>query len=408
MTDVLKPDEQSEQMTIDTTREEDVVKEHKSLPESVRHQVLKRDNYRCQIRGCLGHKHNGSARLLVQVVDKQTVSEEGIDLSLLETRCLQCSCWIAQMPSAEDLRPELKKRLEGVDIEPTWAEILQYLAENGPASTGEIEENVSLNSNEGVRRALYGLMSLDVREESVDKQIVVKDRMEKVYGLPWQIEPEHDARGQIPISPAQRRSRILEATICRVDDVLNEEGSESRELIAEIVDRKPEQVYQMQRRGEAFQFPFSAWADRSRVEPDGAAIIEAVDVLAGGTNNLSRPLLSRELANVYDNNDEPEIAQMLRAWANGESLPSLSESHSAMSSEQTDRVQEEPAVEDNKSDTQQNAGVSTAIDRWDDKFVEQRVNNEQNQEAKSVVTLERSHVSTDNSETSNPEDTNQS
>lgn len=315
-----EPDDQSVQTDEERADlEEEIYAEHHSIPEDTRQEVLNRDDNRCQINGCCGRARNGSAQLLVQQIDK---TESTVDSypEALETRCLRCSVWIAQMPTTDDLRPRIRERLNGVTIEPNHAEILQYLAEEGPATTGEIRENVNLNSKPGVRHGLYSLMGLDVREDSITEQIIVKNRTDQSYGLPWQIPDEHDARGFIPVRPAELRTRILDELVCRLSRHLDDKLEKPLEVIAVIVDRNPRQVRHMRRRGEAFQFPFESWADREQSREDPSAIIAAVDALAAETNNLSRQLLSRNIANVYESNDEEVVAEMLRAWAGSKDI----------------------------------------------------------------------------------------
>jgi len=41
---------------------------HEAIPSELRQQVLERDDHRCQINGCPGPEHNGSAELVVQPI----------------------------------------------------------------------------------------------------------------------------------------------------------------------------------------------------------------------------------------------------------------------------------------------------------------------------------------------------
>jgi len=225
---------------------------------------------------------------------------------------MQCSRWIARMPAPDDLPKEVKDRLNGVEVKRTWAEILQYLYRHGPAKTGEITSNVSLSTTEGVRSALYSLMSLDAREPEIEEPIVVKDRLTDKYGLPWQIPDEHDARGVIPVDPHVRRTRILDEVTRRIYLKIEEHVDEPWEVVGEIVDRDPGSAYQMKRRAEAFCFPFGYWADTKREHDDLLGVVEAVDVLATQTDNVSRQLVSKAVAKVFENNDEQELAVSLR------------------------------------------------------------------------------------------------
>lgn len=222
------------------------------------------------------------------------------------------------MPTREDLSPELADRLEGVEVRGSWTEILQQLDRIGPATTGEITEHVSLSSTEGVRKAVYGLMSLDQREQSIDERIVVKDRIEETYGLPRQIPEQRRARNWIPLDPMERRSRILDELVRRLYDALPDSLDEPEAVVAEVVDRDPQQTRAMHRRAQAFDFPFSRWAAYRRSHHTSAATIEAIDAIAAQTDNVSSPLLGRTIADALEQNDEPQLADLLRTWADGD------------------------------------------------------------------------------------------
>jgi DNA-binding transcriptional ArsR family regulator len=339
--------DQSDQETVDL--ESQIYGEHQAIPEHLRQEVLERDGHRCQIKGCRGRAHNGSAQLLVQRIDQERTSGADTELTELETRCLRCSVWVAQMPTTDDLRPRIRQRLNGVTLEPNRAEILQYLAEKGPATTGEILENVNLGSKPGVRQALYALMGLDVRETDVNQRIVVKNRDDQTYGLPWQVPDEHDARGYIPVRPTELRNRILDELVCRLYRHLEGKIENPQEVIAAIVERKPRQIQHMRRRGEAFQFPFGQWVDQEQSREDPSAIIAAVDALADESNNLSRQLLSRNIASVYESNDEQLLADMLRAWAKSEDIsPYLSQQKTPAGATDQESVDERSMEADNR------------------------------------------------------------
>lgn len=350
--------------------EEQIYAEHRSIPKHLREKVLERDGHRCRIKGCRGRAHNGSAQLLVQRIEQETTSETNPELTELETRCLRCSVWIAQMPTTEDLRPRIKQRLGGVTLEPNRAEILQYLGEEGPATTGEILENVNLGSKPGVRQALYSLMALDVSEPAVEERILVKNRTNQTYGLPWQVPDEHDARGVIPVRTAELRSRILDELVRRLCQQLADEVENHEDVIAGIVGRNRQQIPRMRQRGEAFQFPFEQWADREESREDPAAIIAAVDALADESNNLSRQLLSRNIAGVYEKNDEQSSADLLRAYAESKDITPYIEEQSRKTDNTEGHSSEEGSVsgeDDPTSETRAVESSSSTEDpaRWD-------------------------------------------
>jgi hypothetical protein len=304
-----------EQTSVDATKEidQEIIDQHNSIPQEIKEEVFERDNYRCQTRGCRGCQRDGTAKLLVQLLDGQAEGE--VEPDDCTTICLHCARWIAKMPTTADLRPQLKQQLNGVDISPNWAEILNYLDSNGPATTGEILNNITLDSKQGIRHALYSLMSLDIRKEEIEDQIIVRDRINRTYGLPQQVPNEHDARGVIPIQPSERRRRILDEIARRLDNEISEELDGASEIIARIVDRKPEQIHKLKRRAEAFDYPFEAWAANKYPKQDRATVIDAVSTLANCTDNVSRQLLSSVIADVFEQNDEGHLADLLSNWA---------------------------------------------------------------------------------------------
>jgi hypothetical protein len=191
-------------------------------------------------------------------------------------------------------------------------------------------------------------MGLDVRESDVDKRIVVKNRDDQTYGLPWQVPDEHDARGYIPVRPAELRNRILDELVCRLHRHLDGKTENTQEVIAAIVERNPRQIQHMRRRGDAFQFPFERWADREQSREDPSTIIAAVDALADETNNLSRQHLSRNIASVYENNDEQMLADMLKASAKSEdNSPYLTQQQTPTGTVNGESVDEQSVDSDN-------------------------------------------------------------
>lgn len=88
--------------------------------------------------------------------------------------------------------------------------------------------------------------------DTVEERVVVKNRLNNSYGLPWQIPKDRRARGVIPLDPDARRSHILDAVAARLLDALEGRVGDSREVVAAVVDRDASQTYQMERRARAF------------------------------------------------------------------------------------------------------------------------------------------------------------
>lgn len=285
--------------------------EHRSVPDSVRETVLDRDG-RCQVSGCRRPSPSDTPDLLVQRIDDEPAHCHPDDPENLVARCLDCACWIRKMPSRDDLPSVLQERLDGTDLDADHIEILQYLYESGPAQTGEVTNAVDRTNATSVRRVLYDLMSRDVRDDGVSGRLVAKDRLADTYGLPWQISDERDARGVVPLEPHVRRTRILDAIVTRLLDALEGDVTDPRDIAAQLVDRKPNQTYNMEKRARAFQFPFEEWAETKRSRNDEAAAIEAIGILAGATDNVSRRRVASPLVDVLEQNDEHELATVLR------------------------------------------------------------------------------------------------
>lgn len=301
----------TEESLTDDELDQRIFEEHQSIPQEVRHRALDRDAHRCRIDGRPGSDDEDATRLVVQRLQAHPRNEPRNALENVTTRCLRCARWIEQMPSRDDLPPVLQDRLNGTDLKTTRVQILQYLHRHGPAPTSEVGDNVDLANGSSVRRALYDLMSRDVGTPDIDR-LVVKDRVTGTYGLPWQIPEDRRARGAIPLEPHRRRSRILDAIVHRLLNTLEGHVENQRDIAANIVDRDLNQTYHMERRAEAFQFPFEDWAETKRSRRDDAAAIEAISILAGATDNVSRRRIANPLVEVLEHNDEHELAAVLR------------------------------------------------------------------------------------------------
>lgn len=324
--------------------------EHQAVPADTRQKVFDRDNHRCHVCGRRGQHHNGSARLVVQRIADNPVEYEPYAPANLETRCLRCARWVAQMPSLDDLPPVIAEQLDDADIQGTWSEILQVLVEIGPATTGKILAEVSMQSHVGVRQAVYSLMSLDVREDTVANQLVVRDRVNGTYGLPWQIPEERRSRGTIPTDPDQRQTRALDEIVRRLYSTLGEHFENPKPIIAEIVGREERQTWSMRRRAEAFQFPFNDWSDPTSLSDD-IVLNEAVELLADASSNVSPQLLAESVAETYAEHGEDELARQLHITQTDPSAPHTGDDTDATPA-RTESTATERTVETQRTENQ--------------------------------------------------------
>lgn len=304
---------------VDQAVVEEVIEEHQSIPVDRREQELLRSDHRCQIHGCLDRDHGGQAQVVVQRIRENPQSCGRDDLPNLTARCVACAATINQSDTPDPSETRASSRLNGVSVSQNWLEILAFLERQGPASVSEISSTVSI-SRGTVHRALNGLLSLDIREESIDKRVVVKDRSQSLYGVPRQIPPEDRARGTIPLDPAERRTRILDELALQLRDQLPAEDQDPDVTIAEIIDRNKSWVSEMCRRAQAFQFPWYEWVDERAPRRDGAGVIDAVDLIAKNTNAVPRQTIASTLINLFEQHGEHEYPRLLAMWADHDQL----------------------------------------------------------------------------------------
>jgi hypothetical protein len=307
---------QSDTGTTDDDLEATVYSEHNDIPADTRDHVLNRDRY-CQVCGCQAMTTPEAPDLLVQRIAPNPPHCNRDDPANLVARCVPCARWIEQMPSRDDLPRALQTRLDGVDLNPTLVELLNYLWQEGPVTTGAIATNLSSYDGRddcnSVRSDLYTLMRKDT-ESGVSGRLVAKDALTDEYGMPEEIPEERDARGRIPLDPMARRTRILEAVVARLSDVLESRVDNRHAVIAEVIDRGEQTVRNMTHRAEAFQFPLTAWAEANKVPYTDSAVIEGVEVVAAATDNVSPRHVADPLAELLERNNEEELARSLREY----------------------------------------------------------------------------------------------
>ncbi|MEZ3118198.1 HNH endonuclease [Halobaculum sp. MBLA0147] len=289
--------------------------EQSQLPDDRRNSALTRDNYRCRACNQQDRQRGGAVTLQVHHREDDPDHCQYHDLQNLTTLCPRCHRWLHRQPDSTDLPDPIQGRLDGADLEPTWIAILQFLADHGSATTSTITEHTELSTDNGTRNALYGLMAADQEKPGVTGRLVAKDRFTNEYGLPWQIPDDHDARGVIPVSEAERRGRLLDEFVRRVDEHLPDSVSDREEILAAIVNRHAKHVDSLRRRGEAFQFPFEEWADTEGRSPSTRRqrTVEAVATLADVTD-VSAEVLVGVITEVLAAESEDDLVDALQSW----------------------------------------------------------------------------------------------
>ena len=298
---------------------ESVIEEHREIPADRRETVLSDADHRCQIDGRRDRTHGGHAHVLVQRIRDDPAHCARDDPDNLIAVCLDCAVWIARKPSTEDLHLSIHSQLRDLSISENWIEIVQYLARHGPSTPRELDGAIDLK-RPAIHRALYGLMSLDVREQTVNDRVVVKHHTKPLYGLPEHIQAGQRARGRVPLSPDARRTRILDEVARRVDAALPD-SVVSDEIVAEIVGRKSRTVPLMIRRAQTYQFPFEQWASSESPQRDGPAVTEALDTVVNSTTNVSRRLVGEAVSALLEEHGETDLAEDVTDWVEHERQP---------------------------------------------------------------------------------------
>jgi hypothetical protein len=242
-----------------------------------RDEILERDKYTCRGCGAEGPGAGGTARLHVHHADPEPDDGDRHDPANLVTLCADCHAWLHRRPDADDVPFDLTD----ADVEklrPHDYEILQVLAEDGPLSTGEIQERISVDvSSLTVRERLWLLMGLDYEVPERDAPLVDQSVKTGAWGLRSQIEESE--RGRIPEDMQSLIRRVNDEQVRRA---LNR-GCD-RETVTEVFDIAERTSWHKQRRAQAYDFPLSALerggspeSSRDRGDAAGDDVDDAVD-----------------------------------------------------------------------------------------------------------------------------------
>jgi len=225
---------------------------NKSVPPGTRADVLARDSYRCQVCGRKGPERGGLATLHAHHIERNPDDIGEDDLENLTTLCRSCHSWVHQQSKPADA-PVTLTEADLSELLPQDIEILQYLADNGPARTGAIADALTADlSVTAVRERLALLMGLDNRVEERDRQIVDQDVDSGEWGLTEQIE--HSARGHIPDTP--------QALLQRMEDEQVRQALErgcDRQAIMAVLDISRRTTFNREKRANAYDFPLDAF-----------------------------------------------------------------------------------------------------------------------------------------------------
>ncbi len=219
--------------------------------------MLAKYGYRCQSCGRRGPEKGGLATLHVHHIERDPDEMNEHDLENLTLLCRSCHSWLHQQSTPEDSPVELTEADQCVLLAQD-IEILRYLADQGPARTGDIVSGVPTDlSVSAVRERLWVLMGLDNLVETRDRQIVDKDVETGEWGLIEQIE--NSARGHIPDDPQLLLQRMEDEQVRQA----LEHGCDRNDVI-EVFGVSRRTTFNKQKRACAYDFPLSAFSRGGR------------------------------------------------------------------------------------------------------------------------------------------------
>ncbi|WP_229112163.1 HNH endonuclease [Halapricum desulfuricans] len=228
---------------------------HETVDQATRRRVLEAHDHRCQVCGRMGRAAGGLATLHVHHQTRDPDDGDVHDPANLTVLCRRCHHWHHQQPTDRQLPVDLtdadQRELLGQDIE-----ILRILAEQGPATTGDIVAELTGEfSAMTVRERLWVLMGLDTIVDERDRQIVDQDVTTGEWGLTGQITKS--ARGHIPDDPQILLQRAADE---RVRQAL--ERGYDRDVVANVFDISKRTTFYKEKRAAAYAFPLEAFDGR--------------------------------------------------------------------------------------------------------------------------------------------------
>ena len=315
---------------------------HETVDPDTRDDVLTEYRHRCQACGRRGPKKGGLATLHVHHIERDPDGMDEHDLENLTLLCRSCHSWFHQQSTPDDSPVEITEEDQSVLL-PQDIEILRYLAENGPARTGDIASRLpSDHSVSAVRERLWVLMGLDNLVEARDRQIVDKDVETGEWGLTEQVE--NSARGHIPDNPQLLLQRMEDE---QVRQALGR-GCDRSDII-DVLNVSRRTTFNKKKRACAYDFPLDAFnrggrpTDSERSEHSTTA----TDTTAGENDEQQR------LDAVAEQN--PDSLGRAETWGTPEPDPESRPSNGSV--EDTDQ-----AVSENGADDELRVHLQHAID----------------------------------------------
>ena len=234
---------------------------HESVPPAVREAVLDDYSHKCQACGRCGPEKGGLADLHVHHIERDPADLDEHAKENLTVLCRPCHEWLHQQVDPTDAPVQITEKDRTVLLTQD-IEILQVLADEGPARTGDIAAELTVDLTvSSVRERLWVLMGLDNRIEERDTQLVDKDVETGEWGLTDQIE--NSARGHIPDDDQLLLQRMEDEQVRRA----LERGCD-RDSVMDVLDVSERSTFYKVKRACAYEFPLDAFSRGGRPAAD--------------------------------------------------------------------------------------------------------------------------------------------
>lgn len=220
-----------------------------TFPASVRKEILKRDGYQCQVCGRRGPERGGNIDLEAHHMQEEPDLVDRDHPDNGTTMCIPCHHLVTHRLTADDLPFDLDGVAAEVNLLYKDIEILTYLYENGPATTGEIREVTSGSARTSIIERLWTLMSVDQEVASLEQPLIDKDLDTDEWGYPGDIG--RTVRGRIPETEEEMMSRLRDELLRRLLD-----AGVPRSTIASFFGRSRRATFYISKRAGAIRVPF--------------------------------------------------------------------------------------------------------------------------------------------------------
>jgi hypothetical protein len=243
---------------------------HETVDAQTREDCLDEAGHRCELCSAAGPAIDGTATLQVHHATRNPADMDEHDPDNLTVLCRSCHNWHHHQASGDD-QPFTLTEADRAELMPHDIELLEILADIGPATTGELRDELSVDfSTVTVREHLWKLMGLDNIVTQRDEQLVDQNADSKEWGLADQVS--NSARGRIPDDLQKLVQRAEDERVRRA----RERGCD-RSTIATVFGVAPRTAWNKIARGRAYEFPLSAFESSRRrsatdeVPPEEAA-----------------------------------------------------------------------------------------------------------------------------------------